>query len=114
MLRVGGMAGGPLLCASPLSGLWIVNPPGGLAIPLSWDEWGGTPPAFPDVWSGNAPYVECLSPGFYSPEHVYAGGGNQYFERALPARAALSETDVTKPAPPFNWRNIRVAGANLE
>src|SRR6266446_8077038 len=102
MLRVGGTAGGPLLCASPFSGLWLVSPLGGPAIPLSWDRWGGSPPDFPDVWRGTVPNVVCLAQGM-SPEHVYAGGGDTPFRfgTTLPA---LSETDVTRPAPLFHWR----------
>ena len=93
VLRVGGVASGPLLCANRQSGLWIVNPLGGPAIPLSWD-W----PA-PNVWTGPKPDVVCLAQGLTS-QHVYAGG------------SALSETDVTKPAPLFNWRSISIADAN--
>ena len=113
MLRVGGVASGPLLCASPFSGLWLVSSLGGPAIPLSWDRWGGSPPDFPDVWTGNIANVVCLAQGM-SPEHVYAGGGD-VVDRFASTHAALSETDVTQPAPLFHWRSIRiVGGANLQ
>jgi len=108
VLRVGGVASGPLLVASPQSGLWIVSTNGGLAIPLSF-EWGGLPVAQPGVWSGNIPNTVCLAQGLYSPEHVYVGGGQQV---GRPVGAALSETDTTKPDPLSHWRDIPIADAN--
>jgi hypothetical protein len=103
VLRVGGAAGGQLLCASPVSGVWIVNESGGLAMPLSWN-WPS-----PKVWSGTIPNVVCLAQGVHSPEHIYAGGGSSF---GRPAQAALSETDTTQPAPLFHWRDIPIININ--
>lgn len=72
----------PVLVASDTSGVWIVNEFGGIAIPLSWD------------WS--LPHLNCLSPGIYSDQHVYAGGD------------ALWETDTTTSVPLLNWRQIPI------
>ena len=55
---------------------------GGIAIPLSWG------------W--NLPHLNCLSPGLYSDQHVYAAGD------------ALWETDTTTSVPLLNWHEIPI------
>jgi hypothetical protein len=94
VLRVGGVASGPLVVSSIQSGVWIVNEMGGPAIPLSW-EWPSL-----GIWGARIPAVTCLAQGTHSPDHVYAGG------------AALAETDTTQPAPLFHWRDIPLLDAN--
>src|SRR5262249_25127136 len=51
----------PLLVASDTSGVWTVNELGGFAIPLSWS------------WDFS-PHLNCLSPGIYNDQHIYAAG----------------------------------------
>src|SRR5215469_5068915 len=94
VLRVGGVATGPLLTSSIESGVWVVDEAGGPAKSLSW-QW-----PTPGVWEARYPDVSCLAQGIHSPEHVYAGG------------RALSETDTTHPNPLFNWRSIPLEDAN--
>jgi hypothetical protein len=72
----------PILVASDTSGVWLVNEFGGVAIPLSWN------------W--DFPHLNCISPGFYSDQHIYTAGD------------ALYETDTTFPFPLFNWRRIPI------
>src|ERR1700694_5382500 len=86
VLRLNELPAPTLLAAGDTSGVWLINMAGGIALPLG-DRW-------------TKPNLSSLAQGVFGSRHIYAGGD------------AFYETDTTKFAPLFNWRQIPIVDAS--